>query len=79
MAMPLLYALLLFCCRHAILKHQPTKLSRAIRFLWFDYEERCFWFEMAELSQKLVLTNFLLLVNLGRAEVTSSFGSSSGC
>jgi len=63
--MPLLYALLLFCCRHAILKHQPTKLSRAIRFLWFDYEERCFWFEMAELSQKLVLTNFLLLVNLG--------------
>ena len=64
-AMPLLYALLLFCSRHAILKHQPTKLSRAIRFLWFDYEERCFWFEMAELSQKLVLTNFLLLVNLG--------------
>ena len=64
-AMPLLYAALLFRCRHAILKHQPSTLSRAIRFLWFDYEDRCFWFEMVELGQKLVLTNFLLLVNLG--------------
>jgi hypothetical protein len=64
-AMPLLYAALLFRCRHAILKHQPSTLSRAIRFLWFDYDDRCFWFEMVELGQKLVLTNFLLLVNLG--------------
>ena len=63
--MPLLYATLLFRCRHAILKHQPSTLSRAIRFLWFDYDDRCFWFEMVELGQKLVLTNFLLLVNLG--------------
>merc|ERR1719181_2710936 len=38
-------------------------LSRAIRFLWFDYDDRYFWFEMVELVQKLVLTNFLLFVN----------------
>ena len=63
--MPLLYATLLFRCRHAILKHQPSTLSRTIRFLWFDYDDRCFWFEMVELVQKLVLTNFLLFVNLG--------------
>jgi hypothetical protein len=64
-AMPLLYAGLLFRCRRAILKHQPNTLSRATRFLWSDYDDRCFWFEMVELVQKLVLTNFLILVNLG--------------
>jgi len=61
--LPLLYGTLLFRCRHAILSHQPSKLSRAVRFLWLDYEDRCFWFEMVELYQKLVLTNFLLFVN----------------
>ena len=35
-AMPLLYGLLLFCCRRAIRQHQPTGLSRAIRFLWSE-------------------------------------------
>jgi len=62
-ALPLVYGALLFRCRGAILEHQPSTLSRAIRFLWFDYDDRCFWFEMVELSQKLVLTNFLLFVN----------------
>jgi hypothetical protein len=57
------YGVLLFRCRSAILEHQPSTLSRAVRFLWFDYDDRCFWFEMVELSQKLVLTNFLLFVN----------------
>jgi hypothetical protein len=63
LALPLLYGALLFRCRRAILNHQPSTLSRAIRFLWFDYANRCFWFEMVELVQKLVLTNFLLFVN----------------
>ena len=35
-AMPLLCGLLLFCCRRAIRNHQPTSLSRAIRFLWSE-------------------------------------------
>ena len=63
LALPLLYGALLFRCRHAILNHQPNTLSRAIHFLWFDYDDRYFWFEMVELVQKLVLTNFLLFVN----------------
>ena len=63
LALPLLYGALLFHCRRAILNHQPTTLSRAIRFLWFDYDDRYFWFEIVELVQKLVLTNFLLFVN----------------
>jgi hypothetical protein len=63
LALPLLYGTLLFRCRRAILNHQPSTLSRAIRFLWFDYDDHCFWFEMVELVQKLVLTNFLLFVN----------------
>ena len=63
LALPLLYGALLFRCRRAILNHQPSTLSRAIRFLWFDYDDRYFWFEMVELVQKLVLTNFLLFVN----------------
>ena len=63
LALPLLYGALLFRSRHAILNHQPSTLSRAIRFLWFDYDDRYFWFEMVELVQKLVLTNFLLFVN----------------
>ena len=33
-AMPLLYAVLLLRCRQAIVGHQLTALSRAIRFLW---------------------------------------------
>ena len=35
-AMPLLYALLLYRCRRAIRTHQPTAVSRAIRFLWSE-------------------------------------------
>ena len=62
-ALPLVYGVLLFRCRSAILEHRPSTLSRAVRFLWFDYDDRCFWFEMVELGQKLVLTNFMLFVN----------------
>ena len=35
-AMPLLYAVLLHRCRHAIVDHQPNALSRATRFLWSE-------------------------------------------
>ena len=35
-SMPLMYALLLYRCRRAIGDHQPTVLSRAMRFLWSE-------------------------------------------
>ena len=52
--MPLLYALLLYRCRRSILNHQPSPLSRAIRFLWSDYGDGYYWYEMVALTKKLV-------------------------
>lgn len=63
LAMPLLYAVLLFRCRTAVQNHQPSSLSRATRFLWSEYEDDYYWYEMVELTTKLLLTNFLLFVN----------------
>ena len=54
LAMPLLYALLLYRCRRSIQNHQPSPLSRAIRFLWSDYEDGYYWYEMIALTKKLV-------------------------
>ena len=54
LAMPLLYAILLYCCRGPIQHHQPSPLSRAIRFLWSDYEDGYYWYEMVLLTKKLV-------------------------
>ena len=54
LAMPLLYALLLYRCRRSIQNHQPSPLSRAIRFLWSDYEDDYYWYEMVALTKKLV-------------------------
>ena len=61
--LPLLYAFLLYRCRRAILDHQPSELSRATRFLWSEYEAKFLWYEMFELSKKLVLTNAILFVD----------------
>ena len=54
LAMPLIYALLLYRCRRSIQNHQPSPLSRAIRFLWSDYEDGYFWYEMIALIKRLV-------------------------
>ena len=52
--MPLLYAIFLYRCRRPIRNHQPSPLSRAIRFLWSDYEDGYYWYEMVLLTKKLV-------------------------
>jgi len=54
LTMPLVYALLLYRCRRSIQNHQPCPLSRAIRFLWSDYEDDYYWYEMIALTKKLV-------------------------
>ena len=64
-AMPLMYVLLLYRSRRPILSHQPNTLSRAIRFLWSEYEDMYFWYELVELTKKLALTNFVLFINFG--------------
>ena len=62
-ATPLLYAFLLHRCSHAIRDHQPSALSRATRFLWSEFEDAYFWYELFELGLKLTLTNALLFIN----------------
>ena len=54
LAMPLLYAFLLYRCRRSIQNHLPSPLSRATRFLWSDYEDGYYWYEMIALTKKLV-------------------------
>ena len=54
---PLLYALLLWTSRKAIVSGHPTQLSRAITFLSDDYQSSgLFWWELVDLSRKLILT-----------------------
>ena len=35
------------------------------RFLWSEYEDAYFWYELVELAKKLALTNFVLFINFG--------------
>jgi hypothetical protein len=61
--MTLLYVGLLWGCRRAVREHKPNTLSRATSFLWKEYDDRYFWWELVELSKKLVLTNVLLVID----------------
>ena len=69
--MPLLYALrvLLYRCRRSIQNHQPSPLSRAIRFLWSDYEDGYYWYEMIALTKKLARKS-------SGSRIAQSYGSS---
>jgi hypothetical protein len=53
---PLLYAMLLWLSRKAILSGAPTTLSRATAFLYGDYDEFLFWWEPLEMCRKLILS-----------------------
>ena len=63
-AVPLLYLVLLLRCRGAILAHQPTGLSRAVRFLWKEYKDGYYLWELFEVLKKLALTNVLLAADV---------------
>ena len=52
-AMPLVYAFLLYRSRRSIQNHRPSPLSRALRFLWSDYKDGYYWYEMIALTKKL--------------------------
>ena len=65
-ALPLLYLVLLFRCRTAIVKHAPSRLSRGCRFLWHDYKEEYWWFEPLQHARKLTLTGFVMLFDESR-------------
>ena len=55
---PLLYVALLLCCRGALKTHNPTRLSRACRFLWLDYTTDAYLWEPLELTRKSCLTGW---------------------
>ncbi len=52
---------LLFAARSAILTKRPTALSRAISFLWFEFEPHFFWWECVEMLRRLVLVGLMVL------------------
>ena len=53
---PLLYALLLWASRDALLTGTKTPLSRATSFLSGDYRSSVFWWEPLEMCRKLTLS-----------------------
>jgi len=56
-----LYGALLFAARHAIQTNRPTVLSRAIAFLYREYETSLFWWELVEMLRRLVLVGVMVL------------------
>ena len=46
--LPFVYLALLYNCRTAIRKHVPTRLSRACRFLWAEYKDEYWFFEVVQ-------------------------------
>eukprot|EP00966_Prymnesium_polylepis_P199891 4632328-Prymnesium_polylepis.1 len=64
-AMPALYAALLWASRDALRTGIPTRLSRAIAFLSGDYEAAAFLWEPLEMCRKLTLTGWILVISGG--------------
>jgi hypothetical protein len=58
-AVPLLYAALLWLSRDALLAGTPTPLSRATSFLSADYGVNAYWWEPLEMCRKLTLSTSL--------------------
>ena len=61
---PLLYLILLLCARKALgLETAPkTAFSKALGFLHREYEPRFFWWEILDVTKKLVLVGFAAII-----------------
>ena len=57
----LLNAALLFFARKAITSRKPSPLSRSIAFLFREYKPELFWWELVEMSRRLVLIGVMVL------------------
>jgi|EP00966_Prymnesium_polylepis_P188655 hypothetical protein len=53
---PVLYFVLLWTTRRALISGIPTKVSRATAFLSEDYESTVWWWEPIDMARKLTLT-----------------------
>lgn len=57
----LLNAALLYHARRAILTRNPTVLSRAIQFLYREFEPHLYWWELVEMLRRLLLVGLMIL------------------
>ena len=64
----MLYLLLLLAVRKSVLAETPTPLSHRLAFLHQDMEPRMFAWEIVEISQKLILVGFCVLIRQGTIE-----------
>ena len=56
---------LLLWAHHAIIQKKPTVLSRAIAFLYREFDVTCFWWELAEMLRKFLLVGLFVVVQPG--------------
>jgi len=66
-ALPGIFACLLFHERHAIRDKKRTLLAHALNFLSADYSDAFFWWEIVEILRKTSLAGFLVLFAQGSA------------
>jgi hypothetical protein len=62
LGVPVMYAVLLWKARDAIVSGSSTPLSQAASFLWADYESFAFFWEPMEMCRKLALTGGVLII-----------------
>ena len=60
--MPLIYIVVLFPIRAMLRQRKQTRWVRVTEFLHKDYKPACFWWEIVTLTQRLVLSSFVLLI-----------------
>ena len=62
---PLIYLLVLFPSRASLRQGKQTRLVRATAFLHREYKPTFFWWEIVSLTQRLVLSGWVLLIPTG--------------
>ena len=60
--MPIIYALVLFPIRAQLRQKQSSRWVRATEFLHQDFKPNFFWWDIVTLTQRLVLSGFVLLI-----------------
>ena len=60
--MPILFLLVLFPNREALRQRRKTRIVQATAFLHKEYDPAFFWWEIVTLTQRLILTGWVLLI-----------------
>ena len=63
-------ALLLFTSRRAIVSKQPTRLSRALGFLYREYTPAMFFWELMEMARRFLLVGLFVIGPYSRGSLT---------